>query len=79
LNQIIETKLWKPAGMEADAFVWCGKNHPIYALGAFGQMIYVDSLHNFVAVQTSAQKKGEMGALWDEMLTVFATLAPKSY
>ncbi|MFC1792798.1 serine hydrolase domain-containing protein [Planctomycetota bacterium] len=159
LNHIIETKLWKPAGMETDAFVWCGKkqpdfqacgglnatlrdyarfgriiannglvngqqvvpqswikeiyepdldflkpkppgpndlvytnfgynnkwwlcygdgkNHPIYALGAFGQMIYVDSQHDFVAVQTSAQEKGEMGILWDEMLTVFATLAQR--
>ena len=161
LNKIIETKLWIPTGMEADAFVWrgknqpdfqaCGglnatlrdyarfgrmivnnglindqqvvpeswikgickpdldflkpkppgpndlvytnfgynnnwwlcygdgKNHPIYALGAFGQMIYVDSQNDFVAVQTSAQKNGEIPVLWDEMLTAFATLAQKSY
>ena len=52
-----------------------GNNHALFALGAFGQMIYIDSQHDFVVVQTSAQKEGADFDLWDEMLTVFAALA----
>jgi len=157
LNEIMAAKLWKPGGMEADAFFWRGKkqpdfqacgglnatlrdyarygrmiahngvangrqvipaswvgglsqpdleflrpkptgsngsasmsagynhqwwicygdgeNHPLFALGSFGQMIYVDPQRDFVAVQTSAQKEGANWRIWNEMLAVFGTLA----